>query len=73
MGFIQGRAFRDLKYAILLSRPAVGESVVLDVNIGALGPYLRLYDSGRKQVLLAEELRKIHGDNFVESYLESFK
>lgn len=68
--FIFGRSYRDFPYAILLSRPATGESVILDVDLGGLGPYLKLYNSGRKNVLLVEELVKEYGEeNFVTKYL----
>ena len=68
--FVFGRTYRDVPYAVLLSRPATGESVILDVNLGNLGPYLKIYNSGRKNVLLVEELIKEYGeDNFVEKYL----
>lgn len=69
--FIFGRAFKELKYAILVARPAVGESVILDVSLSGLGPYLKLYSSGRKHVLLAEQLMKEYGpEAFVDKYLE---
>ena len=68
--FIFGKTYRDFPYAILLSRPATGESVILDVDLSGLGPYLRLYNSGRKNVLLVEELIKEYGEeNFVTKYL----
>lgn len=71
LAFIFGKTFREFPYAILVSRPAIGESVILDVDLGGLGPYLKLYSSGRKNVLLAEELQKEYGvDNFAEKYLE---
>lgn len=70
MDFIFGKTYRDFPYAILLSRPATGESVILDVNLGGLGPYLRLYNSSRKNVLLVEQLIKEYGEeNFVTKYL----
>ncbi len=70
LDFIFGRSYRDFPYAILLSRPATGESVILDVNLSGLGVYLKLYNSGRKNVLLVEELIKEYGeDNFVTKYL----
>lgn len=70
MDFIFGRSYREFPYAILLSRPATKESVILDVNLGGLGPYLKLYNSGRKNVLLVEELIKQYGEeNFVTKYL----
>ena len=68
--FIFGKSYRDFPYAILLSRPSTGESVILDVDLSGLGPYLKLYNSGRKNVLLVEELIKEYGeDNFVTKYL----
>lgn len=68
--FIFGKSYRDFPYAILLSRPATGESVILDVDLSGLGRYLRLYNSGRKNVLLVEELIKEYGEeNFVTKYL----
>ena len=68
--FIFGKSYREFPYAILLSRPATGESVILDVDLSGLGPYLKLYNSGRKNVLLVEELIKEYGeDNFVTKYL----
>ena len=70
LDFIFGKTYRDFPYAILLSRPATGESVILDVNLGALGPYLKLYNSGNKNVLLVESLIKEYGEeNFVTKYL----
>ena len=70
LDFVFGRSYRDFPYAILLSRPATGESVILDVNLSALGPYLKLYNSGRKNVLLVESLIKEYGEaNFVTKYL----
>ncbi|MCQ2914505.1 MAG: hypothetical protein MJ247_04860 [Alphaproteobacteria bacterium] len=69
--FVLGRSFKELKYAILVKRPAAGESVILDVNLGGLGPYLKLYSSGAKHVLLSEQLIKEFGpDAFIDKYLD---
>ncbi len=73
MAFIQGKIYKDLKYAILFRKPTIDESVILNVDLSGLGPYLQIFNSGRKQVLLVEELRKLHGDKFVEVYLDSVK
>ena len=68
--FIFGKSYREFPYAILLSRPATGESVILDVDLSGLGPYLKLYNSSRKNVLLVEDLIKEYGEeNFVTKYL----
>ncbi len=73
MNFILGKEFADSKYAILVSRPAVHESVILDVNLSGLGPYLKIYSSGNKHVLLAEQLKAQLGDDqhaFLQTYLD---
>ncbi|MGN1091814.1 MAG: hypothetical protein ACI4RJ_04940 [Alphaproteobacteria bacterium] len=73
MNFILGKEFADRKYAILVSRPAVHESVILDVNLSGLGPYLKVYSSGNKHVLLAEQLKAQLGDDqklFLQTFLD---
>ena len=70
MAFIQGKAYPNLKRAVLLSRPVTGESVILNTELGGLGNLLRLFESGRSSVLLAEELYKMYGTNFVNEYLK---
>ena len=75
--FISGKSYRDCPYAILVKRPDAddgkGESVILDVNLGGLGPYLKLYNSGIKNVLLVDSLVKEFGeDGFVTKYLDGY-
>ena len=70
MAFIQGKAYPNLKRAVLLSRPVNGESVILNTELGGLGNLLHLFESGRPSVLLAEELYKMYGSNFVAEYLK---
>ena len=70
MAFIQGKAYPNLKRAVLLSRPVSGESVILNTELCGLGNLLRLFESGRSSVLLAEELYKQYGNNFVAEYLK---
>ncbi|MDR1476976.1 MAG: hypothetical protein LBI17_02505 [Rickettsiales bacterium] len=72
LAFIQGRVYKNLKYAILFRKPTIDESVILNVDLSGLGPYIQLFNSGRKAVLTVEELRKMHGNKFVEVYLDSF-
>ena len=59
-----------VNFAVLLSRPVNGESVILNTELGGLGNMLKLFESGRSSVLLAEELYKNYGNNFVEEYLK---
>ena len=70
MAFIKGQAYPNLKRAVLLSRPVNGESVILNTELGGLGSMLKLFESGRSSVLLAEELYKNYGNNFVNEYLK---
>jgi len=70
MAFIQGKAYPNLKRAVLLSRPINGESVILNTELGGLGNLLRLFESGRSSVLLAEDLYKTYGNKFVTEYLK---
>lgn len=71
MNFILGKEFADRKYAILVSRPAIHESVILDVDLSGLGPYLKVYSSGNRSVLLAEQLSAQLNDTdaLVQAYL----
>lgn len=72
MNFILGKEFSDKKYAILVSRPAIHESVILDVDLSGLGPLLKIYSSGNKHVLLAEQLKMQlpEQEAFLKAYLE---
>lgn len=70
MAFIKGQAYPNLKRAVLLSRPVNNESVILNTELGGLGNMLKLFESGRSSVLLAEELYKTYGNKFVEEYLK---
>ena len=72
MNFIMGKEFAERKYAILVSRPAIHESVILDVDLSGLGPLLKIYSSGNKSVILAERLAKQIQDTdaLVQAYLE---
>ena len=69
MAFIQGKAYPNLKRAVLLSRPVNNESVILNSELGGLGSLLKLFESGRSSVLLAEELYRQFGSAFVAEYL----
>ncbi len=70
MAFIQGKAYPNLKRAVLLVRPVNNESVILNTELGGLGNLLRLFESGRSSVLLAEDLYRQFGSAFVAEYLK---
>lgn len=71
-GFIKGSLpiSKRLKRAVLVKR-ATGESVVLDTDLSPLGPYLRLFSSGRESVSLAADLQRQHGQDWVRHYVKS--
>ena len=73
LSFILGREFKHLSHAILVKRDR--ESVILDIDLSGLGPYLRLYSSGNKDVLLAEQLKQQFPDQgrFVKAFVEHFQ
>jgi type IV secretion system protein VirB4 len=70
MAFIQGKAYPNLKRAVLLLRRVNNESVILNTELGGLGNLLSLFESGRSSVLLAEELYRNFGNKFVAEYLK---
>ncbi len=72
LNFILGKEWADRKYAILVSRPAIRESVILDVDLSGLGPYLKVFSSGSKSILLAEKLQQQipDVDLLVQEYLK---
>jgi len=69
-GFIKGTlpVSRRLARSVLVKR-ATGESVVLDTDLSPLGPYLRLFSSGRDSVAAAQEAQRKFGDNWVGHYV----
>ena len=68
---ISSAAGRTATVRMLFCENGEGESVILDVNLSGLGPYLKLYNSGIKNVLLVESLVKEFGeDGFVTKYLD---
>lgn len=70
-GFIKGTLplSRRMKRAVLVKR-ATGESVVLDTDLTPLGPYLRIFSSGRDSVAFAIELQRKHGAEWVGHYVK---
>jgi type IV secretion/conjugal transfer VirB4 family ATPase len=59
---------RRLRRSVLVKR-AGGESVVLDTDLSALGPLLKIFASGRESVAAAAELQRRFGNDWVEHYL----
>ncbi len=60
---------RRLKRSVLVKR-ATGESVVLDTDLTALGPLLRIFASGRESVVFASELQRKFGQDWVRHYVK---
>ncbi|MHA1539013.1 MAG: hypothetical protein ACTSXQ_00880 [Alphaproteobacteria bacterium] len=69
--YIKGKAAQHVKRSVLIKR-ANGESVILDTDLSVLGEHLRIFNSGRDSVKLAETLMKKFGaEGWVEHYLEA--
>ena len=72
VGFLLGhtQTARRTSRGILVKRPATKESVVLDIDLSNLGPYLRVFSSNSKDVGLASDLQRQFGTAWVEKYVD---
>ena len=61
---------RRLKRSVLVKR-ATGESVVLDTDLSPLGPYIKIFSSGRESVAFAADLQRRLGDEWVDHYVSA--
>jgi len=59
-----------LKRSVLVKR-ASGESVVLDTDLSPLGPYLKIFSSGRESVTNVTDLQRRFGDDWLGHYVAS--
>jgi type IV secretion system protein VirB4 len=59
---------RRLRRSVLVKR-ANGESVVLDTDLTPLGPYLRIFASGRDSVSTALDLQRRFGPDWLGHYV----
>ena len=65
----QSAIARKTKRSILIKRPSNLESVILDIDLSALGPHLRIFSSTASDIALVSELyRKLEG-NWIKRYL----
>ena len=71
LAFVLGQSglAKKAKRSILIKRPLTQESVIVDVDLSALGPHLKIFSSSNNDVALVSELyRKLDG-NWIERYL----
>jgi type IV secretion system protein VirB4 len=54
---------------ILIKRPSIGESVVVDVNLAPLGKHFKVFSSDGHNVKLASEMQAKFGDDWLIHYL----
>lgn len=72
LDFVLGKSYKKKKYAVLVKRYGeIAESVILDTNLSALGPLMNIYHSGRKQVILMEEMERLYGKDAVDHYISA--
>ena len=69
--FIKGTGSLKLKHGVLVKRTTSthSESVILDIDLSGLGPYLKLYESGSEAVNLVKDLKVQFGDAWLPRYL----
>ena len=72
LDFVLGKSYRKNKYAVLLKRYVENEeSILLNTDLSSLGRLMNIYHSGRKNVLLLNEMQKQHGADFLAHYLQT--
>ena len=72
LDFVLGRSYRKNKYAVLLKRYTENpESIILNTDLSKLGPYMKMYQSGRKEVLQVQQLEAKYGADFLPHYLNA--
>ena len=72
MAFVLGQSAiaRKARRSILIKRPSNLESVILDIDLSALGPHLKIFSSSASDIALVSELyRKLEG-NWIKRYLD---
>ena len=71
LAFVLGQSSiaRKAKRSILIKRPGTGESVIIDVDLSPLGPYLRIFSSASQDVSLVSDLYRQFEGNWVEKYV----
>ncbi len=70
--FIKGisNVGRKVKRGVLAKKPT--ESVIIDVDLSNLGPYLKLYRSGNDAVALVNQLKATYGEDlWIQEYLSN--
>lgn len=72
LGFILGETqpARRIQRGLLIKRPMTRESVIVDVDLSPLGPYLKLFSSSSKDVALANDLQRQLGARWVERIID---
>jgi type IV secretory pathway VirB4 component len=61
---------KNLKRSVLMKR-ATGESIIIDTDLGALGPLIRIFYSDEPSRGLAEKLIQQHGPDWLAIYLDA--
>lgn len=72
LDFVLGKSYRKKKYAVLVKRyTESGESIILNTDLSSLGQYMKIFHSGRQNVLHMEEMFRQFPDEYVQKYLET--
>lgn len=71
MAFILGKSNLNetLKRGLLIKRPALRKSVVIDTDLASLGPYLQIFSSSTHDVQRASECQEKNPNAWIDDYL----
>ncbi len=72
LGFILGHTqpARRVDRGLLIKKPMIKESVIVDIDLSPLGPFLKVFSSSSKDVGLASELQRQFGTGWVHKYID---
>jgi len=72
LAFILGHsdAARKIRRGLLIKRPMTQESVIVDIDLGILGPYLKIFSSGSTDVQLVSDLQRQFRGNWADRFIE---
>lgn len=72
LGFVLGQTqpARRINRGLLIKRPMTRESVIVDIDMGCLGTYLRFFSSSAKEVALINDLQRQLGARWVDRIID---
>lgn len=70
LDFVLGKSYRKKKFAVLVKRYGEhDESIILNTDLSSLGQYMKIFNSGRPNVLHMQDMMREHPEDYVQQYL----